>query len=128
MNFGQTDGTSYDKFAAERTRIENPPAVMWRLCGNFYDCKEAYAFLDAFRDDVKNSEAPIIVDLEAVDHMSSCGAGILAACYCSASNAKREMYLAGGSRRADAVLTVVGLTRVIETFPNREDALRHVAK
>jgi len=114
----------WTKFQSERVHVSAPECVVWHLSGLFTDSKEAYAFLDEFRADLKTGGGPIVLDLAKVDHVTSCGVGILGACHCSATNAGRRICLAGLSERAAAVLSVVGLARVAEIHPNREAALK----
>jgi anti-anti-sigma factor len=117
------DRKPWKKFGAERADTDDLPVVVWQLAGLFTDCKESYSFLDAFREEIRSGNRPVILDLSEIDHVTSCGAGILGACYCSATNAGRTLCLAGVAERAEAVLTVIGLAKVIKMYPSRETAI-----
>ena len=119
----ERDRKPWKKFGAERVDADASPVVIWHLAGLFTDCKESYSFLDAFREEMRSGNKPVVLDLTEIDHVTSCGAGILGACYCSATNAGRTMCLAGVAERAEAVLTVIGLSKVIKMFPSRETAI-----
>ena len=97
--------------------------MIWSLSGLFNDCKESYNFLEIFREEVKSGDRPIIIDLGEVKHVTSCGAGILGACFCSVTNAERKMCLACVPDRALAMLKVIGLAKVLDMYPTREEAL-----
>jgi anti-anti-sigma factor len=122
----ERDRKPWNKFGAERADSDDSPVVVWRLAGLFTDCKESYSFLDMFREEMRSGNRPVVLDLSEIDHVTSCGAGILGACYCSATNAGRTMCLAGVAERAEAVLTVIGLTKVIKMYPSREAAIEEL--
>ena len=104
--------------------MAEPPVILWNLVGNFTDCPEAYEFLREFREQMGSGTEAVLVDLSQLDHMSSCGAGILAACLASASNAARRLVFSGLSRRSDSILTVVGLRKVMQIYPTQEAAVQ----
>ena len=116
----------WNKFAFERVESDVSPAVIWNLSGLFSDCRTSYGFLDAFREEVRDGDRPIVIDLSQVNHVTSCGAGILGACYCSATNAERKMCLAGAPERALMVLQIIGLAKVIDMYETREAALHEI--
>ena len=117
----------WTKFGANRVEGDDSPAVVWHLAGLFTDCKEAYAFLDGFREGVRKEDRPQILDMGEIDHVTSTGAGILAACFCSATNAGKKMCLAGVSERDMAMLKIVGLARVIDIHSTRQEALQDLS-
>lgn len=116
-------GDHWNRFEATCTELDAKQALVYALSGTFTDSKEAYEFLDDLRERARQGTGPIVLDLSDVQHMTSCGVGILAACYTSAANANRSLRIAGMSKRAEAVMRIVGLLAVIPRFASREDAL-----
>lgn len=121
------DRKPWKKFGAKRTDTDESPVVVWHLAGLFTDCKESYSFLDAFREEMRSGSRPVVLNLSEIDHVTSCGAGILGACYCSATNAGRTLCLAGVAERAEAVLSVIGLAKVIKMYPTQEAAIQDLS-
>ena len=117
-------GAPWTRFVATRRELADRDAIIWSIAGNFTDCHEAFEFLNDFRTEARSGSGPLILDMAQLHHLTSCGAGIIAACAVSASNAGRRLAVVGLSARADAVMTVVGLKQAVPTFDTAEDALR----
>jgi anti-anti-sigma factor len=116
---------TWAKFEATRSPHEGDGIVVYRLHGNLTDSREAYHFYEEFRKAVK--EVPglryVIFSLEEIDHVTSAGVGILAACFTSVANCGGTLCLSGLSSRARAVLEIVGLLKVIEQRDSEEELL-----
>jgi anti-anti-sigma factor len=117
-------GAPWTRFEVTREEIADRDAILWHIAGNFTDCHEAFEFLNEFRTEAARGSGPLILDMRQLHHLTSCGAGIIAACAVSSSNAGRSLAVVGLSARADAVMTVVGLKKAVPTFDTTEDALR----
>jgi len=109
---------------AERTLREDPSAVVFRQSGKLSDTRDCYELLDEIRTDVKGGNSFFVLDLGQVEHLTSCGVGMLAACFTSVANEGGKLCLAAVPERARAVLEVVGLWNVIEVFPSEAEALQ----
>lgn len=123
MNSTSHASEMWNRFSVSSKELEGTDALLYELSGVFTDSPDAYAFLGEFRERVKSGSAPVIVDLTRVDHMSSCGVGILASCFTSALNANRSLRIAGMSKRVESVMRIVGLLKVIPNYASQEEAL-----
>ena len=108
------------KLGIERIGHDDRRAVVYRLEGRMMDTKEAYAFLEEARGELKKGCRLILVNLSKVDYLSSSGIGILAACYTSARNAGARMGVVGASEPARKVLELVCLWDALERFETEE--------
>ena len=66
--------------------------------------------------------------VEQVEHVSSAGVGILAACYTSATNVDRRLCLAHVSNRVRMILDVVKISDVLCIFATEKEAIQGVCK
>lgn len=101
----------------------DPAARIYELSGAFTDCRAAYEFLDRLRDELPTTHGTIVIDLEGVTQMTSCGVGILAAAWEAALDAGRPLVLTGMGRRLVRVMTATGLHDVIPSFATNAEAL-----
>ncbi len=120
----QSGSASWVNFGVERIEHDTPRLLVYRLTGTLSDTKQAYEFLDDFRAQARKCVAPTVVDLKGVGHVTSCGVGILAACYTSAANAGCRMCLTGLSKRVRAVVNVIGLLKAVRDYPSESEAIQ----
>jgi anti-anti-sigma factor len=72
---------------------------------------------------VYDDQKKIILDLKHTTHMNSTGIGVLASVHTSAVNRGVTLHVCNIERRIEHVLTIVKLTRVLNCFDTRKEAL-----
>jgi len=100
---------------------------IYRLRGVLTDSDESYAFLARARDDMRTDPRPLLLDLGAVEHVTSAGVGIVLAVYKSAAGAGRAIALAALSRRNEMILEIAQVPRFIAAFHDERTALESCA-
>ena len=124
---GPGDSSSWVKFNIERVVHKDPEVVIYRFTGTLSDTKQVYEFVEVFRKDVCGGEAPMILDLSNVDHATSSGVGLIAACFNSATNAKRKFCLTGLTRRVTAVMSAIRFLSVVDHYDTEEEGVRKIS-
>ncbi|MDM7915767.1 MAG: STAS domain-containing protein [Candidatus Eisenbacteria bacterium] len=111
------------KLEIERVEAEAGTIVVYRLDGWLSSTTESYRLLEEVKEDVRHGKRGVLIDISRIEHMSSAGVGILAACFTSVMNAGGRMVLSGGSKRSLVLLNVVKLLDVIPHFETEPEAL-----
>ena len=118
--------SSWKKLEARWVERDDPAVTVYHLSGTLTGSSESYAFLDELRKRVRKGHTRVVLNLEAVEAMTSEGVGILAAGYTSVMNATGRMCLAQVPERSRVLLGVVGLLAVIGECATEEEAVRRV--
>jgi len=120
--------THWDKLTVER--IERPEAgvSIYRMSGLLSNTPESYAFLDDFSRRVRKGEHRVVLNIENVEHVTSAGVGILAACYTSLTNAGGKMALAVVPHRARVILSILKMLEFLGDHASEEEAVQAVSK
>lgn len=113
----------WDKLTVELDERTDSGVVIYRLRGLLTNTPESYAFLDEFSQRVRKGARKIILNLEGVEHITSAGVGILAACYTSLTNAGGRMALAHVPPRARVILNVLKMLELLGDHATEEGAL-----
>lgn len=110
----------------ERHEMHDPDVTVYRLTGYLSNSPSGYGVLEEVRQHVRKHPAPIVLNLERVDHVNSAGIGILAACYTSVVNSGQRFALACVSRRVATILTVVKFLDVVPSYATETEAVASV--
>lgn len=114
----------WGKFEYRRVVPEGIPVTIYHLSGGLTGTAECYEFLEQVGTHARKGEKLVVLDLTEIEHMTSAGVGILAACYTSLSNAGGRLRLVGIPARARAILNLVKLVDILGDDPTVEDAVR----
>jgi len=118
----------HGKLAIERTEIEDPKVVVFHMTGMLTDTRDCYNLLEDIRDQIKLGHTNFVFNLENVRRVTSCGIGLLAACYTSVKNADGKLCFAAAPEIVRSVVTVVGLGDIFIMYPTEEEAIRSIGK
>ncbi len=77
----------WDKLTVERIETGDASVIVYRMSGLLSNTTESYTFLDEFCHCVRKGETKAVLNIEKIEHVTSAGVGILAACYTSVTNA-----------------------------------------
>ena len=113
----------WDKLTVERVERSETSATIYRLRGLLTNTAESYAFLEEFSQRVRKGEKRIVLNIEGVEHVTSAGVGILAACYTSVTNAGGKMTLALVPSRARVILNVLKLLELLGDHATEDEAV-----
>ncbi|MFH1842938.1 MAG: STAS domain-containing protein, partial [bacterium] len=94
------------------------------MTGLLTDTRDCYDLLEDIRDQIKRGYTGFVFNLENVGRVTSCGIGLLAACYTSVKNANGKLCFAAAPEIVRSVVTVVGLGDVFVMYPTEEEAIR----
>jgi anti-anti-sigma factor len=117
----------WEKLTVERVERSESGASIYRLRGLLSNTPESYAFLDEFSQRVRKGERKVVLNIEGIEHVTSAGVGILAACYTSLTNAGGKMALALVPSRARVILNVLKMLEFLGDHPTEEAALAAVS-
>ncbi len=70
-----------------------------------------------------DDQQKILLDLEKTTHMSSTAIGVLASVHGSATKRELRLHVCNIERRIENVLAIVKLTRVLNCFDTRKEAM-----
>ena len=118
----------WNKLEVECIEVGKPDVTVYRLSGGLTGSPESYQFLENLRNQTRKHPSPVVINLEQVEHVSSAGVGILAACYTSATNVDRRLCLAHVSNRVRMILDVVKISDVLCIFATEKEAIQGVCK
>lgn len=113
----------WKKLEVERVEHEEPPAVIFRVSGILTDTKEAFDFLDQIRLAIHEHTPRIVVNLRGVDHVTSAGAGVLAAAFTASRQDETKFCLVEVSDRSRQLLELIGLWAQVAHFDTEAAAL-----
>ena len=114
----------WKKLEVEKVEHEDPPAVIFRVTGILTDTKEAFDFLDQIRLAIHEHAPRIVVNLKGVDHVTSAGAGVLAAAFtASRQDDETKFSLVEVSDRSRQLLVLIGLWAQVAHFDTEAAAL-----
>jgi anti-anti-sigma factor len=118
--------SKWDKFTVERVDITEggEPVAVFRLSGTWTDTHESYSFLESLQAETRRRPIRCVLNLEGLEHMTSAGLGILAACFTSVTNSKGRMALAGITGRVNVILNVMRMLEIIPNAQTENDAIR----
>ncbi|MBM3288089.1 MAG: STAS domain-containing protein [Candidatus Eisenbacteria bacterium] len=118
--------SDWSKLSVEQVDRKHPPLAIYRLRGGLTSNEMSYEFLERVRSGVRKGPNRVVINLEGMEHLSSAGLGILAACYTSIVNAGGKLCLASIPKRAEMILGVVHFLDVVESAASEEEAIRKV--
>jgi anti-anti-sigma factor len=107
----------------ERHESRSPEVTVYRLSGYLSNTPGSYEILEEVRRHVRKHPVPVVVNLENVDHVTSAGIGILAACYTTVVNSGQRFGLACVPKRVVAILTVVKFLDVVPSYASEDEAV-----
>lgn len=116
--------THWNKLVVERHEVPQAHVTVYRLSGVLTNSTESYAFLDQLSERTRKGPIRIVLNMDQVEHVTSVGVGILAACYTSVTNTGGQIRLAAVPLRARAILNVVKLLETMGEQATEEDAVR----
>jgi len=121
--------TKWDKFGVERSDVTEVgiPVAVFRLHGVLTNTPESYAFLEDVQGETRKKGLRCVINLEEVDHLTSAGLGIIAACYTSVSNSGGQMCLTGITGRVRVILNVMRMLDVIQNAASEGEAVKIAA-
>jgi|WetSurMetagenome_2_1015567.scaffolds.fasta_scaffold619771_2 anti-anti-sigma factor len=117
----------WDKLTVERIESSEAGVTIYRLSGLLTNTPESYAFLEEFSHRIRKGETKAVLNLEKIEHVTSAGVGILAACYTSLTNAGGKMALALVPLRAHVILNVLKMLDFLGDYPSEEAAVKAVS-
>lgn len=117
----------WDKLTVDRIERSEAGVTIYRLRGLLSNTPESYAFLDEFCQRVRKGEKKVVLNIAGVDHVTSAGVGILAACYTSLTNAGGRMALASVPSRAHVILNVLKMLELLGDHPSEDAAVAAIA-
>jgi anti-anti-sigma factor len=112
------------KMTVTRAKHESG-AVIFSVVGNLHGTAEGYAFQDEVRNQFSAGTRKVIIDLNEVGRIDSCGIGILAAVAMSAQNAGSGLVL---SSLPDRIVQVLGVTNFLEFVESADSVPEAVSK
>jgi stage II sporulation protein AA (anti-sigma F factor antagonist) len=107
----------------QREHHADADAMVFHLSGKMTGTRECYEFLDDLRDEVHAGSKNIVLDLKAVERISSPGIGILAACYTSVTRAGGRLCIVAVPEPVIALLKIVCLWDVLPRYASEQEAL-----
>lgn len=116
--------TKWDKFTAERSELAGTGVTVFRLAGVLTNSRESYEFLDHVQNETRKKPMRVVLSLGGLDHVTSAGLGIIAACFTSITRSGGKMCLAGAEGRVRVILNVMRMLEVIENAATEEEAIR----
>ncbi len=117
--------SKWDKLVVSRAEAAGRTVAVYRFSGNLTSGTESYAFLDTiYAETRKKNPIKVVINLEEVEHVTSAGVGILAACYTSIKNAGGTLCLTGMNNRVRVILNVVRFLDIVPSAPNEDEAIR----
>ena len=118
----------WNKLEVECIEVGKPDVTIYRLSGGLTGSAESYQFLEDLRKQTRKHPSSVVINLEQVEHVSSAGVGILAACYTSATNADKRLCLSHVSNRVRMILDVVKISDVLCIFETEKEAVEKICK
>ena len=105
---------------------EKDDIIIYELSGMLTGRAESYEFLEDARARISDGKRKIVVDLAQIDKVNSSGIGVLAAVISSAQNAEASLQFANISDKIWKIMTIVGLTRVVDNHGTVDEALANL--
>lgn len=102
---------------------EKDGIVFFELAGYLTGHSDSYEFLEDARERIAAGAKKLLVDLSGIEKVNSSGIGVLAAAISSATNAGATIRFVGVTASVWNIMTIVGLSRVVENYPTTEAAL-----
>jgi anti-anti-sigma regulatory factor len=96
---------------------------IYRLQGVLDDSEESHAFLTRARDDMRADPCSLLLDLGAVERVTSAGISVVLALHRAAVDAGRAVALAALSRRNEMILEIAQVFSYIPAFEDESAAL-----
>lgn len=99
-----------------------------KLSGNLRGHPDCYHFLDKAREKIENqSTTKVVIDLGGVEKIDSAGVGVLASIVTSANNSGASLVFSSIPKRAEKMIVLVGLMRVLDVEPTLDVAVQSLA-
>lgn len=87
------------------------------------DSESAPELDSALTDLLNNNRSKIVLDLQAVDYLSSAGLRALVKALKNAKTAGGDLHLASVSEPIEIVLRTVGMLQLFEMYPSHQEAI-----
>lgn len=116
--------TKWDKFAVERSERAGTGVTVFRFAGVLTNSRESYDFLERVQEETRKKPMRVVLNLSGLEHLTSAGLGIIAACFTSVTRSGGRMCLAGAEGRVRVILNVMRMLDVIENASTEEEAVR----
>ena len=84
---------------------------------------ESFAFLEAFREDLKDSPTHVILDLGGLEMITSTGIGMIGGCLSAAKKDEHTLVLCGANKIVHRALDLTGFINAIPHFDTEQAAL-----
>jgi anti-anti-sigma regulatory factor len=114
----------WGKFEYQRVDPEGLPVTIYRLSGGLTGSPECYAFLEEVSERARKGHKLVSFQMEGIEHVTSAGVGILAACHTTLTNAGGRLALAAIPQRAHAILNVLKLLEILGDYGTEEEAIQ----
>ncbi len=119
--------TKWERFIAERSESGGGGVTVFRFSGVLTNTRESYDFLDHVQEETRKRPMRIVLNLAGLEHLTSAGLGIIAACFTSVTRSGGKMCLAGAEGRVRVILNVMRMLDVIQNTATEEEAIRIAA-
>jgi anti-anti-sigma factor len=116
--------SKWDKFSVERAEGAGGGVTIFRLAGVLTNTRESYDFLDHVQEETRKKPMRLVLNLSGLEHLTSAGLGIIAACFTSVTRSGGRMCLAGAEGRVRVILNVMRMLDVIDNAPTEEEAVQ----
>jgi anti-anti-sigma factor len=110
------------KLRVEKSQHESGTRI-YSLQGDLHGGKDGYAFQNEVRGCYASGSCRVVIDLEQVARIDSCGIGILAAIAMSAQNSGGGLVLASLPERIERILGVTHFLTLVDHAGSVEEAL-----
>jgi len=107
--------------------VDMQGVVVFRLTGDFISEPDQLSFQQKVRDLVRMGKKRLVVDLEHVHYINSCGIGSLVGALTTLRRSGGEIFLARSTREVRKVFETAQLQLIFNFHPTVEDAVRVVA-
>ena len=115
------------KLAWTREEDATNHLVILRLSGAMTDSPENYALVEGIRGELTTGARAIVLDLTAVELVTSVGVGAIAAAFSSVAKASGSLCLTTLPERVLALMKIVRLDLVIPIYASVDDARQQKA-
>jgi anti-sigma B factor antagonist len=107
--------------------VDMQGVMVFRLTGDFISEPDQLSFQQKVRDLVRVGKTRLVVDLQHVHYINSCGIGSLVGALTTLRRSGGDIFLAQTTREVRTVFETAQLQLIFKFHPTVEDALRTVA-
>lgn len=102
----------------------NDGVFVFRIGGDLFGNGDGYSLQNAVRTIASRRPRAVVLDLAGIEHIDSCGFGILVACFVSVSNGGGRFGLTAAPPRVESLLSAMRVLDLMVHTPSLDEALR----